>query len=166
MQLASNTYEMVDKHIRRLDADSVRFHSDLHRRMIATNNGRHNCPPTLMRHGLHLRVSVESEEEITPDRKRKSANKKDGKKNKTGVEVGKKRRKTADENSLLTPGIVLVSIPICPFSISAVASAALIQRYSAPSTQMDMPVDPNEPTYCICHQASWPCTGKGIHLII
>uniref|UniRef100_A0A5F4W0R8 Inhibitor of growth family member 5 n=1 Tax=Callithrix jacchus TaxID=9483 RepID=A0A5F4W0R8_CALJA len=114
VQLAMQTYEMVDKHIRRLDADLARFEADLKDKMEGSDfegsggrglkKGRGQKEKRASR-GRGRRTS----EEDTPKKK----------KHKGGSEF--------------TDAILSVH----------------------PSDVLDMPVDPNEPTYCLCHQVSY-----------
>jgi len=92
VQLATQTYEMVDRHIRRLDSDLSRFESEL-----------------AERGGL---------ETSSPHSDKKNA------RNRRGAE--------GDEEKGGAGG----------FQIAA-------------QDVLDMPVDPNEPTYCSCHQVSY-----------
>merc|ERR1712212_1475363 len=87
VQLATQTYEMVDRHIRRLDSDLSRFESE-----IAERGGLETTSPS-------------------------------------GDMKNRKRPADADD-----------SIP--PMQIT-------------PQDVLDMPVDPNEPTYCLCHKVSY-----------
>merc|ERR1712142_1370249 len=86
VQLATQTYEMVDRHIRRLDSDLSRFESEL-----AERGGLETTSPT-------------------SDKK-----------------VRREIKKGEDQHALQI----------------------------APQDVLDMPVDPNEPTYCLCHQVSY-----------
>nr|XP_033814133.1 inhibitor of growth protein 5 [Geotrypetes seraphini] len=114
VQLAMQTYEMVDKHIRRLDADLARFEADLKEKLECSDfesaearglkKGRGQKEKRRSR-GRGQRVS----EEDTPKKK----------KLKGGADFAE--------------------------TILAVH----------PSDVLDMPVDPNEPTYCLCHQVSY-----------
>uniref|UniRef100_A0A3Q4BLI5 Inhibitor of growth protein n=1 Tax=Mola mola TaxID=94237 RepID=A0A3Q4BLI5_MOLML len=88
VQLAMQTYEMVDKHIRRLDTDLARFEADLKEKQI------------------------ESTDYDSTSSK------------------GKK-------------GVGEFNSPSNNFG------------NVHPSDVLDMPVDPNEPTYCLCHQVSY-----------
>ncbi|CAB1334510.1 unnamed protein product [Coregonus sp. 'balchen'] len=104
VQLAMQTYEMVDKHIRRLDTDLARFEADLKEKQI------------------------ESTDYDSTSSK--------GKKNEDGSpKIAQKKVK------LLQPG-------------EFTAPAANFGNVH-PSDVLDMPVDPNEPTYCLCHQVSY-----------
>lgn len=116
VQLAVQTYEMVDKHIRRLDSDLTRFEEELkqQRQLERAQGGG-------------------TEEE---SRKRKGHEKSDG--------VRKKRRgkkEHVDVDDLSTP--------------SHSSSATPLITMATDMNVLDMPVDPNEPTYCLCHQVSY-----------
>jgi len=110
VQLAMQTYEMVDKHIRKLDADLARFEADLKEKSF----------------GSHDKI----------ERKKKK-----GKDKEMEDEQPKKKKKKSQqpesEESMPSP------MPLLQLSISH------------PSDVLDMPVDPNEPTYCLCHQVSY-----------
>lgn len=86
LNLATQTYEMVDRHIRRLDSDLSRFESEL-----AERGGLETSSP--------------------------SSDKK----------IRREIKKGDDQHALQI----------------------------APQDVLDMPVDPNEPTYCLCHQVSY-----------
>ncbi|XP_008250613.2 inhibitor of growth protein 5 isoform X1 [Oryctolagus cuniculus] len=114
VQLAMQTYEMVDKHIRRLDADLARFEADLKDKMEGSDfessagRGLKKGRGQKEKRGSRGRGRRTSEED-TPKKK----------KHKGGSEF-------AD---------TILSVH--------------------PSDVLDMPVDPNEPTYCLCHQVSY-----------
>uniref|UniRef100_A0A2K5BZZ7 Inhibitor of growth family member 5 n=1 Tax=Aotus nancymaae TaxID=37293 RepID=A0A2K5BZZ7_AOTNA len=114
VQLAMQTYEMVDKHIRRLDADLARFEADLKDKMEGSDfegsggRGLKKGRGQKEKRGSRGRGRRTSEED-TPKKK----------KHKGGSEF--------------TDAILSVH----------------------PSDVLDMPVDPNEPTYCLCHQVSY-----------
>lgn len=112
VQLAVQTYEMVDKHIRRLDSDLSRFEEELKQQRQNSKQG--------------------GEDETT--RKRK------GDKN----ESTRKKRKGKREESDDAP-------PMNPMSNSATPLITMATDMNV----LDMPVDPNEPTYCLCHQVSY-----------
>lgn len=116
VQLAMQTYEMVDKHIRKLDADLARFEADLKEKSIT----KPKEGPTIKVKDKKKRKSMKAEYEDEIPKKKK--NKKSS-----------QQLQPDSENSL----------PSLPLSITH------------PSDVLDMPVDPNEPTYCLCHQVSY-----------
>lgn len=123
VQLAMQTYEMVDKHIRRLDADLARFEADLKDKALNPN-------------------LTEAE----------TAHKKKGRK--IGEKEKKKGRRAASDDDeipksvrkkIKTQAVIQPEIGVLPASLTI----------THPSDVLDMPVDPNEPTYCFCHQVSY-----------
>lgn len=112
VNIAVATYEMIDKHIRKLDSDLAKFESEM------KDKGR-------------LSQSESEEEEVVNKKKMKDKKKKGVKE-----EDNKKKKKAKKVENLTTP------------LISYVGSGV-------PQEVLDMPVDPNEPTYCTCQQVSY-----------
>jgi len=112
VNIAVATYEMIDKHIRKLDSDLAKFESEM------KDKGRMS--------------QTESEEEEVVNKKKMKDKKKKGVKE----EDNKKKKKAKKVENLTTP------------LISYVGSGV-------PQEVLDMPVDPNEPTYCTCQQVSY-----------
>lgn len=109
VQLAMQMYEMVDKHIRRLDSDLGRFEHELQ-----------------VKEGTQRRISVSNGGD--------------------GQSLSASRKKRPSESSIGTKRKKYVSS-----SDDTVATSPAV-----PTTDvLDMPVDPNEPTYCLCHQVSF-----------
>ncbi|KPP65661.1 inhibitor of growth protein 5-like, partial [Scleropages formosus] len=115
VQLAMQTYEMVDKHIRRLDADLARFENELKEKLEVS--------------------SYENLERRTLKKGTRNLKEKKGPKGRS--------RKGSDDDSPRKKK--LKNGPEFSESLLAVH----------PSDVLDMPVDPNEPTYCLCHQVSY-----------
>ncbi|KAM9008470.1 inhibitor of growth protein 5 isoform 2-T2 [Ara ararauna] len=113
VQLAMQTYEMVDKHIRRLDADLARFEAD-------------------------LKDKLEGSDFENPG----SQSLKKGRSQKDKRGSRGRGRRTSEED---TPKKKLKGGSEFADTILSVH----------PSDVLDMPVDPNEPTYCLCHQVSY-----------
>jgi hypothetical protein len=103
VKLAVDTYELVDRHIRKLDADLIKFETEM-----KEAGGRLS------------QTESEDEEKVTE--------KKEKKKKKAAREEEARRKAVA----ATTPVVPCAEVPI-----------------------VDMPVDPNEPTYCLCQQVSW-----------
>jgi inhibitor of growth protein 4 len=117
VQLAMQTYEMVDKHIRRLDSDLARFEAELKEKASDANQDR------------------------SKEKESKRSKKRDSKEIIEDITSKKKKRKSQVGEENVVPGLGLSS-PI-----------ALVSNHA--SDVLDMPVDPNEPTYCLCHQVSY-----------
>merc|ERR1712080_297605 len=103
VKLAIDTYELVDKHIRKLDADLIKFETEM-----KEAGGRLS--------------QTESEDEEKFDEKR---------------EKKKKKKVTRDDDKKKAGGSTTPLMPCTEVPI------------------VDMPVDPNEPTYCLCQQVSY-----------
>lgn len=117
VQIAMQMYEMVDKHIRRLDADLSRFEMEL---QLKDPSGRS--------------ASVASLSDLqTPPQPLKSR-----KRGLDSVGGGARKKKASISDE---PG---------PSGIGSPATLT-----SGTTDVLDMPVDPNEPTYCLCHQVSF-----------
>ncbi|KAL3861319.1 hypothetical protein ACJMK2_007377 [Sinanodonta woodiana] len=130
VQLAMQTYEMVDKHIRRLDADLARFEADLKDKSVS-------------------KPKVETTPSSSSDTGKKS-NQKDKDKKKRKLlkdefedEIPRKKKKKGQQLAPVEDVVPPTPISVLPLSITN------------PSDVLDMPVDPNEPTYCLCHQVSY-----------
>uniref|UniRef100_A0A9J7X1W8 Inhibitor of growth family, member 5a n=1 Tax=Cyprinus carpio carpio TaxID=630221 RepID=A0A9J7X1W8_CYPCA len=148
VQLAMQTYEMVDKHIRRLDADLARFENELKEKLDVSGyespenrTAKSKTERGLIRPNItYVIVNVMYEENKTellsftePGRgnlKEKRRSKGRGRKSSDDDSPRKKKTKNSPE----------FSESILPVH---------------PSDVLDMPVDPNEPTYCLCHQVSY-----------
>ncbi|XP_027015228.1 inhibitor of growth protein 5a isoform X2 [Tachysurus fulvidraco] len=116
VQLAMQTYEMVDKHIRRLDADLARFENE-----------------------LKEKLDVSGYESPESRALKKGGGR--GLKDKRGSKG--RGRKCSDDDSPRKKNI----------KNSPDFQESLLPVH--PSDVLDMPVDPNEPTYCLCHQVSY-----------
>ncbi|XP_076451435.1 inhibitor of growth protein 5-like [Babylonia areolata] len=116
VQLALQSYELVDKHIRKLDADLARFEADIKDKKPSLRDA---ADPVGKKKGLADKKKRKNVKETYED------------------EIPKKKRKKGQvqqEEPVTT---------VFPLSIAH------------PSDVLDMPVDPNEPTYCLCHQVSY-----------
>ncbi|XP_033642650.1 inhibitor of growth protein 4-like [Asterias rubens] len=128
VQLAMQTYEMVDKHIRRLDADLARFEQELKERNIEqitdydSSSGRDNKKKGRGR---------------TAEKSVKKSLKKGRVSDDETPKQSRKKLKTSTAGQVVAPILTLPTV------------------MNSPSDVLDMPVDPNEPTYCLCHQVSY-----------
>ncbi|KAJ8320442.1 hypothetical protein KUTeg_002461 [Tegillarca granosa] len=122
VSLAMQTYEMVDKHIRKLDADLARFEADL------KDKSSSNQPKSDSDSGKKGNKDKDNK------KKRKSM------KDEFEDEIPRKKKKK---------GQIPVEVE------TPVPSVIPLLSIAHPSDVLDMPVDPNEPTYCLCHQVSY-----------
>ncbi|XP_064398780.1 inhibitor of growth protein 5-like isoform X2 [Halichondria panicea] len=125
VQMAMQMYEMVDKHIRHLDSELSRFEHELQ-----------------LKDPHHRRTSTGSVVDLQMQHK--------GRKRTGGSESsGGVRKKKALSVSVDDPE---PGPPTTPLSAGAIGA---ILPSTNPTDVLDMPVDPNEPTYCLCHQVSF-----------
>ncbi|XP_050821596.1 inhibitor of growth protein 5 isoform X4 [Gopherus flavomarginatus] len=114
VQLAMQTYEMVDKHIRRLDADLARFEADLKDKLEGSD------------------FESPGGRGLKKGRSQKDKRGSRGRGRRTSEEDTPKKKKLKGSSEFAD---TILSVH--------------------PSDVLDMPVDPNEPTYCLCHQVSY-----------
>ena len=131
VQLAIQTYELVDKHIRRLDSDLALFESEIKQKGL----GARGRPAE--------DTGKKSARKKSDVRRRKKSSSDDG-----SPPPQKRGRKSAaaaagDEEEDEAAGT------------AAGGQTGLGLGITHPSDVLDMPVDPNEPTYCLCHQVSY-----------
>ncbi|XP_023389729.1 inhibitor of growth protein 4 isoform X3 [Pteropus medius] len=120
VQLAMQTYEMVDKHIRRLDTDLARFEADLKEKQIES-----------------------SDYDSSSSKGRTQKEKKAARARSKGKNSDEEAPKAAQKKLKLVRTSPEYGMPSVTFGSVH------------PSDVLDMPVDPNEPTYCLCHQVSY-----------
>ncbi|XP_022695718.1 inhibitor of growth protein 5-like isoform X3 [Varroa jacobsoni] len=124
VQLAMTTYETVDKHIRRLDTELVRFENELKEKLLSKTG----------------KAAGASAQGVREKRKRDSRKRVDP--SAPGGQPGRQRKKFKNPppQDLVDPDPLLLPS---------------LQSMTNGGDVMDMPVDPNEPTYCLCHQVSY-----------
>lgn len=155
VQLAIQTYELVDKHIRRLDSDLARFEGEIQDKTL---NVREKSEEAVTKKGGRKKVkdtknsAKKKRAHSSEDEGRAagasgaggaasggaSANGKGKNNKKQKVNQEKEGRKGQKKNAELDD--------------SAQEGG---HGTPHPSDVLDMPVDPNEPTYCLCHQVSY-----------
>jgi hypothetical protein len=123
VQIAMQMYEMVDKHIRRLDSDLSRFEQELK-----------------MKEPGMRRTSISSIAEMAPPSLHNKGRKRSTINETAGGSRKKKLVSTSEE-----PGT----------SVNSQVPHSVPSGAGGPTDVLDMPVDPNEPTYCLCHQVSF-----------
>lgn len=125
VQLAMQTYEMVDKHIRRLDSDLARFEAELKER---SSEGSRDGPK-------------DSKDKGGKKKKKENSSSKDASED---LQLSKKKKR----KSCVLSGVDDVGV-------SNVLNPPIALALNHANDVLDMPVDPNEPTYCLCHQVSY-----------
>ncbi|KAL3283632.1 hypothetical protein HHI36_006771 [Cryptolaemus montrouzieri] len=145
VQLAIQTYELVDKHIRRLDNDLARFESEIQDKAI---NSRNQEEPTVGKKG---RKKIKDK----VDKKKRSGNSSEDDSAGT-VRGSKKKKQKSSGNSTNNGGSTGTGAKAASGEVlEVVAGLPGLAGIAHPSDVLDMPVDPNEPTYCLCHQVSY-----------
>ncbi|XP_018593105.1 inhibitor of growth protein 4 [Scleropages formosus] len=125
VQLAMQTYEMVDKHIRRLDTDLARFEADLKEKQIESTDYDSTSSK-----GKKSESRGPKEKKVARTRSKVKNSDEDG-----SPKNGQKKVKLNNTVEFSAPSVNFGNVH--------------------PSDVLDMPVDPNEPTYCLCHQVSY-----------
>ncbi|KAK7574472.1 hypothetical protein V9T40_011663 [Parthenolecanium corni] len=133
VQLAIQTYELVDKHIRRLDSDLARFEAEIQDKAISTSRPSEETLPSTKRGRKKL---------AEKDLKKKGGSGEE----ESGSKANRKKQKKINKTAIS----VISSKP------STSAGESTLSTVLTTSTDaIDMPVDPNEPTYCLCNQVSY-----------
>ncbi|XP_053213583.1 inhibitor of growth protein 5-like isoform X2 [Panonychus citri] len=127
IQLSVQTYEMIDKSIRRLDSELTKLEDELKDKLLYQSS---NTPKVGRKRG-RAKGSKGKRKVATVRRK-----------NIFGKDKGSKKQKSGPD-----PSLALSAIPGSETSILATITGS--------TDVLDMPVDPNEPTYCVCHQVSF-----------
>ncbi|KAM9434716.1 inhibitor of growth protein 4 isoform 1-T1 [Clarias gariepinus] len=125
VQLAMQTYEMVDKHIRRLDTDLARFEADLKEKQIESTD-------------YDSTSSKGNKSDLRGPKEKK---------------VSRTRSKVKNSDEDCSPKSSQKKVKLT--QTTEFSSPAVNFGNVHPSDVLDMPVDPNEPTYCLCHQVSY-----------
>jgi len=133
VSIAIQTYEMVDKHIRRLDSDLAKFESELREQGGRLSQTETEDESTSVSGGRNKKKAG-----------RKQATTKDDK-------AGKKRKTKGDESDKGKKKKGAGSSKDKEPNFNQTANTLL----GTPQEVIDMPVDPNEPTYCLCQQVSY-----------
>ncbi|KAL7739910.1 hypothetical protein ACLKA6_003388 [Drosophila palustris] len=160
VQLAIQTYELVDKQIRRLDNDLARFEGEIQEKAsstrakseeaVAKKGGRKKTKDAKAT-GKKKRTASSDEE---TGRGGNHSNNASGTNLNASSSAGqgskKKKSKVNQEKETRKGGAQKKAADVDDSEKESSHTAA-----THPSDVMDMPVDPNEPTYCLCHQVSY-----------
>ncbi|KQS70478.1 inhibitor of growth protein 5 isoform X1 [Drosophila erecta] len=157
VQLAIQTYELVDKQIRRLDNDLARFEGEIQEKASST---RAKSEEVVAKKGRKKtkdskttgkkKKSASSDEEAGRGNNQSNANSSVNSSSNAGQGTKKKKSKVNQEKETRKGGAQKKTVEVDDSEKESCHTAA-----THPSDVMDMPVDPNEPTYCLCHQVSY-----------
>ena len=135
VNIAIQTYEMVDKHIRRLDSDLAKFEAEMR-----AQGGRIS------------QTETEDESTFSTNKQKKKVGRKPG----SGKDDKLKKKKgSKDEDSDKGKKKKGKNAKDDKFDKIAASGTAALLPGGIPQEVLDMPVDPNEPTYCLCQQVSY-----------
>ncbi|KAK7574270.1 hypothetical protein V9T40_011461 [Parthenolecanium corni] len=130
---AIQTSELVDKHIRRLDSDLARFEAEIQDKAISTSRPSEETLPS------------------TKCGRKKLAEKDLKKKGGSGEEESGSKANRKKQKKISKTAISVISNKPSTSAGESTLSTVLTTSTDA----IDMPVDPNEPTYCLCNQVSY-----------
>ncbi|KPU74321.1 uncharacterized protein Dana_GF21663, isoform B [Drosophila ananassae] len=157
VQLAIQTYELVDKQIRRLDNDLARFEGEIQEKASST---RAKSEEVVAKKGRKKtkdskttgkkKKSASSDEETGRGSNQNNTSVTLNSSSTTGQGTKKKKSKVNQEKDTRKGGVQKKTADVEDSEKESSHTAA-----THPSDVMDMPVDPNEPTYCLCHQVSY-----------
>ncbi|KAI8042950.1 inhibitor of growth protein 5 isoform X1 [Drosophila gunungcola] len=157
VQLAIQTYELVDKQIRRLDNDLARFEGEIQEKASSTRakseevvakKGRKKTKDS--KAAGKKKKSASSDEDTGRGSNQTNANSSLNSSSNAGQGTKKKKSKVNQEKETRKGGAQKKTVEVDDSEKESCHTAA-----THPSDVMDMPVDPNEPTYCLCHQVSY-----------
>ncbi|KAJ6645809.1 Inhibitor of growth protein 4 [Pseudolycoriella hygida] len=141
VKLANQTYELVDEHIRRFDSGSAPFEDELQDKTL---NARSKSEEIVGKKGRKKGKDVKT----VTKKKRASSSEDDEQRGNTGTSQKTKQKQKVNQEKegqkkSVDPEESLVN-----------GAGGTPQRYVL-DIPLDMPVDPNEPTYCFCDQVSY-----------
>uniref|UniRef100_A0A0K2VH69 Inhibitor of growth protein n=2 Tax=Lepeophtheirus salmonis TaxID=72036 RepID=A0A0K2VH69_LEPSM len=142
VKIAIKTYELVDKHIRRLDSDLAKFESEIKEKGRLSQSEDEEDEEELDDKPLHKNSKL-NKKNVSKHKKNNDSKKiqKDyNSQNKRNKESKEDLKKKKSKNPNLVP---------------KKDDSLLSDISKGPQEVLDMPVDPNEPTYCTCHQVSY-----------
>ncbi|KAJ3190166.1 Inhibitor of growth protein 4 [Gaertneriomyces sp. JEL0708] len=144
--LAVQTYDTVDRHVRRLDDDLDKFEEDQSRpRGIGSRDGGSRNRPS-DKSGVSRGEKRAAADTPKKNKKMKFTDERDGSRDspdtpRRGGHISRSGGMSSSKKSVASNGK----------KNDKKAEKPVIKG----SAGLDMPIDPNEPTYCICHQVSF-----------
>ncbi|XP_062120867.1 inhibitor of growth protein 5 isoform X2 [Drosophila sulfurigaster albostrigata] len=159
VQLAIQTYELVDKQIRRLDNDLARFEGEIQEKASSTRakseeavakSGRKKTKDAKATGKKEKPASSDEETGRSGNHSNSASGATLNASSSAGQGTKKKKSKVNQEKETRKGGAQKKAADVDDSEKESSHTAA-----THPSDVMDMPVDPNEPTYCLCHQVSY-----------
>ncbi|XP_034097962.1 inhibitor of growth protein 5 isoform X1 [Drosophila albomicans] len=160
VQLAIQTYELVDKQIRRLDNDLARFEGEIQEKAsstrakseeaVAKKGGRKKTKDSKTTGKKKKPASSDEETGRSGNHSNSASGATLNASSSAGQGTKKKKSKVNQEKETRKGGAQKKTADVDDSEKESSHTAA-----THPSDVMDMPVDPNEPTYCLCHQVSY-----------
>eukprot|EP01098_Paradermamoeba_levis_P014974 TRINITY_DN7383_c0_g1_i1.p1 TRINITY_DN7383_c0_g1~~TRINITY_DN7383_c0_g1_i1.p1 ORF type:complete len:317 (-),score=73.49 TRINITY_DN7383_c0_g1_i1:177-1076(-) len=158
--LALQTYELVDKHIRRLDSDLKKFEAELEQQ--GANLSMNGAEPQPVKgKGQKSAAASASLTSASPASRSHTASLAPPSTLNASTEISapkgpRKKSEKAAENANQAGSAAVASSPSAGAGTGAVGSMAQsLKDARVLNVDLDMPIDPNEPTYCICSRVSF-----------
>ncbi|XP_075150186.1 inhibitor of growth protein 5 isoform X4 [Haematobia irritans] len=149
VQLAIQTYELVDKQIRRLDNDLARFEGEIQEKASSTRGKSEEAQVKKGRKKTKDAKATGKKKKVTSSDDEANNNSTIAASS-TGGQGGKKKKQKVNQEKETRKGGQKKNIDLDDSEKESCLTSA-----THPSDVLDMPVDPNEPTYCLCHQVSY-----------
>lgn len=141
IQIANHSYEVVDKHIRRLDQDLKKFEEELERERVHQEQLQEQALIAMGKPKKRKRCG----------RARRCAP--------TPRLVLTHAEKTATRAAARRHAPHATAVPRVPVRYRIVPAFSFltwsVEQFKNPDYDSDLPVDPNEPTYCHCNRVSY-----------
>ncbi|XP_075150185.1 inhibitor of growth protein 5 isoform X3 [Haematobia irritans] len=150
VQLAIQTYELVDKQIRRLDNDLARFEGEIQEKASSTRGKSEEAQVKKGRKKTKDAKATGKKKKVTSSDDEANNNSTIAASSTGGQGGKKKKQKVNQEKETRKGGQKQKNIDLDDSEKESCLTSA-----THPSDVLDMPVDPNEPTYCLCHQVSY-----------
>ncbi|CAI6361054.1 unnamed protein product [Macrosiphum euphorbiae] len=150
VQLAMENYELVDTYIRKHDSAFASYEAEIEDKAIRNiEEGSKKRRQKKTKDKDVKNKSASSEEETVTKKSEKKQLKKGAK------STGSATRKTPLVSVVTSPTNSTNSIASVTVDTSSLTGALVGDGVAHSAEVLDMPVDPNEPTYCLCDQVSY-----------
>lgn len=147
VSIAIQTYEMVDKHIRRLDGDLAKFEAEMREKGRLSQTETEDEDDNNDENGTDDNGNKKASTGGRGRKNKAGQTPSSGSMKKKGQKIQEKERANSKNVSRKIIKGIDSGIDTADDSTTALAELQL--------EVIDMPVDPNEPTYCICKRVSY-----------